>query len=441
VEIRKGVALNIAVIGGGISGLSAAYFLLKQGHRITLFERADRVGGLAASFDFGGSLIEKYYHFICTGDDDLTDLCDELGLGDKLFWRDTRMSFFYEGKLYPFGTPFDLLFFKPVSMAGRIRFGFNIMYARSLKYWKNLESESARSWLTRHIGEQAYDVIWKPLLKIKFGEHADDVAASWMWHRIHRVAKSRKKFLQRETLGYLAGGSEALFNALTREITRMGGEIKTSSRVTSLVLRDGKKATGLRCGGEIINFDHIVSTVPLPLVCRMIPKECAHYRSRLARVKFIGVVCMILKLSRTLTDSFWVNINDPRIPFNGIIEYTNLNPRPDLHGSKIAYIPYYLLTSNDRYQYDDQYLLDEYSASLKLISSNFNPSWIQDWHVFRDPYAQAVCTTHFSKLVPNQKSPIDRFWLIDSTQLYPSDRTISGMIGLAKKLAAKIGKG
>ena len=433
--------MNIAVVGGGISGLSTAYFLLKQGHRITLFERDDRIGGLAASFDFGGNIIEKYYHFICTVDDDLTDLCDELGLGGKLFWRDSRMSFFYEGKLYPFGTPFDLLFFKPVSMVGRLRFGFNIMYARSLKYWKKLESESARSWLTRHIGEQAFDVIWKPLLKIKFGEHADDVAASWMWHRIHRVAKSRKGFLQRETLGYLAGGSETLFNALIREINKMGGEIKTSSRVTSLVIKDGRKATGVRCEGEVIDFDHVVSTLPLPLVCRMIPKECARYRSKLARVRFIGVVCMILKLSRALTDSFWVNINDPRIPFNGIIEYTNLNPRPDLHGSKIAYIPYYLLTSNDRYRYDDQYLLDEYSASLKLISSNFNPSWIQDWHVFRDPYAQAVCTTHFSKLVPNQKSPIDRFWLIDSTQLYPSDRTISGMIGLAKQVAAKIGKG
>jgi len=152
-------------------------------------------------------------------------------------------------------------------------------------------------------------------------------------------------------------------------------------------------------------------------------------------VKFIGVVCMILKLSRQITDSFWVNINDANIPFNGIIEYTNLNPRPDLSGKKIAYIPFYLMTSNERYSFDDHELLKEYSTALRHVSKDFSPNWIEDWRVFRDRHAQAICTTNFSQLVPEQKSPIKGFYLIDSTQLYPSDRTISGMIGLAKKLA------
>ena len=74
---REHGGLNIAVIGGGVSGLSAAYFLSKQGHTVTVFERDEKLGGLASSFDFGGCLIEKYYHFICRGDDDLIELCDE----------------------------------------------------------------------------------------------------------------------------------------------------------------------------------------------------------------------------------------------------------------------------------------------------------------------------------------------------------------------------
>ena len=164
--------LEIAVIGGGVSGLSAAYFLSKQGHKVTVFERDETPGGLASSFDFGGAPIEKYYHFICTGDSDLIDLCHEISIADDLCWRDTKMSFLYEGKLYPFGTPLDLLFFKPVGLLGRLRFGFNVMYARSLKYWEKLENEFASTWLIRHIGQQAYDVIWKPLLQIKFGEYA-----------------------------------------------------------------------------------------------------------------------------------------------------------------------------------------------------------------------------------------------------------------------------
>jgi len=431
--------LNIAIIGGGVSGLSAAYFLSKKGHRATVFERDERVGGLAASFDFGGHLIEKYYHFICAGDHDLIELCEELDLRRKLCWRDSRMSFFYDGRLYPFGTPLNLLFFKPVTPLGRIRFGLHVIRAKAIKSWRSLESETAEAWLTRHIGKQAFDVIWKPLLKIKFGEYADEVAASWMWHRIHRVATSRKRFMQREQLGYLASGTRSLMDELRERIERSGGEVRTSSGVTSILVSDGA-ANGIRCGEKKIEFDAVISTVALPLVCRMLPDECADYRSKLAEIKYIGVVCMILKLSHPLTDSFWVNINDPRIAFNGIIEYTNLNPRPDLQGSKIAYIPFYLKTTNERYARTDKDFLEEYYSALRLVSPAFNPSEIEDWRVFRDPYAQAICPVNFSQQVPEQKTPIDRFYLIDSTQLYPSDRTISGMIGLARKLADTIGE-
>jgi protoporphyrinogen oxidase len=430
--------LNIAIIGGGISGISAGYFLSKQGHKVTIFERDNVPGGLASSFDFGGAFIERYYHFICAGDTDLIELCDEIDLQRKLCWRNSSMNFFYDNKLYPFGTPLNLLFFSPVSLLGRIRFGLHVMYAKSIKSWERLEAESAEDWLTRYIGKQAFDVIWKPLLKIKFGEYADEVAASWMWHRIHRVATSRKKFMQRERLGYLAGGTKMVLDELIERIEEAGGELKTSAKVDSISVRDGV-ARGITRKGKDHEFDAVVSTVAPPLLSRMLPDECSEYRNAIDRIKYIGVVCMILKLSRPITDSFWTNVNDPRISFNGIIEYTNLNPRPDLQGSKIAYIPYYLETTNERYAYKDQVLLEEYRRAIRLISSDFNPGSIEDWRVFRDPYAQAICSTNFSELVPDQKTPIDGLYMIDSTQLYPSDRTISGMIGLAKTLSKTIG--
>jgi protoporphyrinogen oxidase len=440
--------LNIAIIGGGISGLSTGHFLSKQGHKVTVFERDDALGGLASSFDFGKdadddekagiTFIERYYHFICGGDDDLIDLCDELGLGNKLNWRDSNMSFYHDGRLYPFSTPLNLLMFSPVSLVGRIRFGLHILYSKLIKSWQKLEGESAEAWLTRHIGRQAFDVIWKPLLKIKFGEYADEVAASWMWHRIHRVAESRKNFMAREQLGFLAGGTKMVLDALAEKIEKSGGDVRTSTGVSSIIVKGGR-ATGVMCGGETLEFDAVVSTVAPPLLCRMLPDECSDYTASLARIKYIGVVCMILKLSRSITKSFWVNVNDPRIAFNGIIEYTNLNPRPDLNGSKIAYIPYYLKTTNERYSYSDQQLLEEYSAALGLVSPEFSPSWIQGWRVFRDPYAQAICGTNFSEMVPDQKTPVDGLYMIDSAQLYPSDRTISGMIGLGKTLAEAIG--
>ena len=57
------------------------------------------------------------------------------------------------------------------------------------------------------------------------------------------------------------------------------------------------------------------------------------------------------------------------------------------------------------------------------------------YRVFRDRFAQAICTTNFAQRIPPVRTPIAGLFLTDSTQLYPSDRTISGMFGQAKRVA------
>ena len=70
---------NVAVIGAGAMGLATAYFLLKAGHEVTVFEADGQPGGMAAHFDFDGLSIEQFYHFVCKADQPLFDLMDELG--------------------------------------------------------------------------------------------------------------------------------------------------------------------------------------------------------------------------------------------------------------------------------------------------------------------------------------------------------------------------
>ena len=59
---------KVAVLGAGPMGLAVAYQLVRNGHEVTVFEADDRIGGMTASFDFGGLNIERYYHFICAND-------------------------------------------------------------------------------------------------------------------------------------------------------------------------------------------------------------------------------------------------------------------------------------------------------------------------------------------------------------------------------------
>ena len=70
---------RFAIVGSGPMGLMAAMELLKHGHEVDVYERDDRIGGMSADFDFGGTRIERYYHFICKTDYSLFDLLAELG--------------------------------------------------------------------------------------------------------------------------------------------------------------------------------------------------------------------------------------------------------------------------------------------------------------------------------------------------------------------------
>ena len=61
-------AASIAVIGGGVAGLVAAYRLLQQGHSVHIFEAGPAVGGLLRTFEPGGDRLECFYHHLFTSD-------------------------------------------------------------------------------------------------------------------------------------------------------------------------------------------------------------------------------------------------------------------------------------------------------------------------------------------------------------------------------------
>ncbi|MCK5617263.1 FAD-dependent oxidoreductase, partial [Candidatus Pacearchaeota archaeon] len=100
--------------------------------------------------------------------------------------------------------------------------------------WEKLDQISGKEWLCKHIGEEAYNAIWDPLLKIKFGNNYDMISAAWIWHRIFRVSTSRKTPLSREKMGYLEGGSNTLISAITRQIEQLGGSIHLNSKVQKI---------------------------------------------------------------------------------------------------------------------------------------------------------------------------------------------------------------
>jgi protoporphyrinogen oxidase len=258
-----------------------------------------------------------------------------------------------------------------------------------------------------------------------------------MWHRIHRLGSSRRHLWSKERLGYLAGGSKPLFDALLARIAAMGGRVHTGVRVDSIVVEAGH-ARGLVVGGEKIAFDRVVAALPLPAFARLLPAGHEDLRDSVARIRFIAVVCVVLLLERPLTGAFWVNIVDPELSLSGVIEYTNLDPIPELGGRSLVYVPYYVPVDHPLFHGKDQPIVAETVAGLERIVPHFRPGQVVAARVFRDRHAQPVCPPGFGAMVPPVATGIEGLFLVDSTQLYPSDRSRSGMIGIVRRHAREL---
>ena len=212
---------DVVIIGGGFTGLTAAYELLKRGHSVTILESESEIGGLAAAFDVGGEKLDRFYHHWFTNDLEVMGLIDELGLNDQIIINPTNTGMYYANNFFKLSTPLDLLKFTPLSFIDRIRLGLLTLRARRVKDWKQLESKTAKDWLLELGGESVYKVVWEPLLKGKFGPYAEDVSAVWFWNKLKLRGGSRGKGGE-ERLAYYKGGFISLADSLAKKIKEMG---------------------------------------------------------------------------------------------------------------------------------------------------------------------------------------------------------------------------
>lgn len=413
-------------------GLAAAYQAAADGHDVDLVESAGEPGGMASHFDFGGLSIEKFYHFICKDDRATFQILRDLGIEDKLTWRQTTMGFYLNGELQDWGNPFALLKLKGVGLITKLRYGLFALVCVRRNEWLALESKSARQWLTEWCGKEGYEKFWRPLFDYKFYEYADDISARWIWTRIRRVGRSRSNIFQEE-LGYLEGGSQTLVDALVRKIEQLGSRIRLNSGVERVTIADGK-VTGVQTSKGHIPADYVISTVPVQQVPRMVPDLPEEWKQRYAAIHNIGICCVVLKLKRKVSPHFWVNITDPDQQIPGIIEFSNLRPVAD----NIVYVPYYMPVTDPRFSMTDAELVADSSACLRNLNPQFTPDDLIDARVARLRYAQPICEPGFAGKIPPIETPIEGLQIADTCFYYPEDRGISESVRLGRQMARNL---
>jgi protoporphyrinogen oxidase len=441
---------RIAILGAGPMGLAAAYQIVRDGGRPVVFEADDRVGGMAASFELGGLEVERFYHFHSDEDRGLHRMLGELAMQDHSRWAETRMGIFHHGRVRPWGDPLSLARLPGIALVAKLRYGLHAISALRRRDLSALDNLTAAEWIRRSAGSEAWRTLWQPLLERKLGRHAEEVSAAWVCSRVRRAARMHSGLTRRRTY-YLRWGTAPVLAAVRSVIERAGGEVRLSAPVTEVRIDRGR-VEGVRTPAGFEPFEKVISTVPLPVLPGLAPNLPAAVRSRFEGLSYLGVVCVVVRLRRALTDYFWLNVLDPlpvderaneaahpgrpSIPVPrglevaGVIEFSRLRPSRD----HLVYVPFYLATDTPEYGQPDPVFAATVRRSLSRLSPGMAPEDILEIRVFRYQHAQPICPPAFLLRLP-PLSPVRGLWAADTSRYYPADRGLSESFDWGRKLA------
>ncbi len=431
-------AIRIGVLGGGYAGLTAAYELQKQGYDVAVLEKMGTWGGQAATLPLLGTRIEYFYHHLFGSDAHILGLVDELGLSDQLRWIESKVGWYYDGRIYDLVSPFDLIRFKPVSLVNRIKLGLMYLYLPRVDDWRRYESITAHDWILRYMGQEIYDKFWGPLLRGKFGDLADQVSMTWLWGKIKVRGTSRRGASAKEMLAYPDGSFEIITQALVDRLQAGGADLRLHQEVIGLATDpdDPRRVTGVITKKETIPFDVVIATVPGYNLLEIAPPALeGAYADRLRSVRYQAAVVLLLVSKHSLSHIYWMNIADRTMPFVGVIEHTNYVPPSEYQGRYLIYISNYLERDEPRYRMKASELLELYQPHLKRINPAFDPAWIEKKFVLRAEAGQPVITCNYSQRIPDHRTPLKGLYLANTLQIYPEDRGTNYSVWLGQTIS------
>ncbi len=409
------------VIGGGFTGLGAAYELSRRGVPVTVLEADEGIGGLAGSFTTNGQPLEKFYHHWFTSDTEVMRIIDELDQRDRIVFRQTPTGMYYANSLFKLSSPLDLLRFSPLAFPDRIRLGAMVFKVRRYKDWRELDAIPASRWLIDLAGPEVFRVVWEPLLRGKFGEFADQVSAAWFWSKMVIRGGSRGRG-GAEKLAYFKGGFAALADGIANSITKLGGVIQLNSPVTGLKVEDGR-VHAVETEGRLVQCDGVIATPGLPVIADILsPYVSSDYEKGLRAIRYLANVCLVLELDRSLSDLYWINVNDPGFPFIGVIEHTNFEPPNSYGGRHIVYLSKYLSENADLYRMSDEAFLEFSLPHVRRMFPDFDSEWVKGYSVWRAPHAQPVVECGYGHKIPAVETPLSNFFIATMAQVFPEDR-------------------
>lgn len=419
--------MKIAILGGGITGLTAAYDLAKAGHKVTLFEKEAVLGGLATGFKGEGWQwpLERAYHHLFASDSDILEFAREIGF-DKIFFKRPITASLYEQdgrlKIFQLDNPLDLLKFPLLSFIDRVRLGITLVALKLSPFLPLYQTQTLEEFMAKTAGKTAYEVMFGELMRKKYGKYAGKILASFIWTRINKRTPQ---------LGYMEGGFQTFVDYLADECKKLGVEIRAGQPVGTM----SRLENGTFTVGEE-EYDRIVSTLPSPVLVKLGPGVLpAEYLEKLAKIEFLNATVLILETKTPLlSKEYWLSDCVADLPFMVALQHTNYIDKSHYSGNHILYVANYP-------DYDSLYLKmtpEEATSFFLPYLQKINPEFGKDIvakYYWKAPFAQPIFSREFLENKPDFITPTKNFYIANLDMTYPYDRGTNYAVKLGRDVA------
>lgn len=455
---------NIAIIGSGFLGLTLALRLADAGAKVTVFESAPEIGGLASAWQIGDVVWDKHYHVTLLSDAFTRKIIEEIGLKDEFEWVETKTGFYTDGKLVSMSNSLEFLQFPPLDLVSKFRLGGTIFYASRVKDWKALEKISVEDWLTKLSGRKTFEKMWKPLLKAKLGEAYKETSAAFIWATIQRMYAARNSGLKKEMFGYVRGGYARVLEKFGEHLREKGVEIRLNSRVEKIEKLENKviifatentekfkmrfQKNSIKNFSEISvrsvssvadssEFDSVILTCPANVAAKICPQLSEAEKRKLENIKYQGIVCASVLLKKSLSRFYVTNITDDA-PFTGIIEMSALVEKSEFGGNALVYLPKYVAPDDALFEKTDAEIEEIFLGALEKMYPHFSKNDVLAFKISRVRQVFPVPTLFYSENVPAVKTSIDNLFIVNSAQITNGTLNVNETIGLAERALPEI---
>ncbi|HEY2720415.1 MAG TPA: NAD(P)/FAD-dependent oxidoreductase [Chitinophagaceae bacterium] len=427
-----------AIIGGGIMGMTLALRLSQKGHKVTIYESAERAGGLASSWEMNGVVWDKFYHVILMSDLNTRKILNEIGLENDLRWVETKTGFYSDGKLYSMSNLVEFFKFPPINLIDKFRLGLTIFVASKIKNWKRLENILVADWLTRWSGKRVFEKIWLPLLKAKLGDNYKNTSAAFIWATIQRMYAARKSGLKKEMFGYVTGGYERINSKFVEHLQQSGVCIRYNSKVSSVKkASNGILEVKLDNGNSQV-FDQVISTLPSKISVSIAEGLSEEEKKQHENIKYLGVICPSIMLKRPISHYYVTNITENWTPFTGIIEMTALIDKNEVKGNNLVYLPKYVNPDDPLFETEDSKLRKIFLDALFKMYPDLSENDLAFWGVSKARIVFTLPTISYSKKLPGIFTSLNNYYIVNSAQIINGTLNVNETIQVAENKLKEI---